>query len=218
MIVTVSELFRNRMARGRRAVAPSVGLGGGLTMGEVAKRLGSIARVACIATVAATVAASAQQRKPATAIRPSDGVSHHDPQWARDMRDMGAVALADGPSNRQGGRRILGGGLPVRSRRRQPPRRDRAVSPRRTCRLARQLLHGKPADPTACRSQCPGAPNACSSRRTAMMAMIESIGIRKLVLLAVALALALSMMGCAATGSGPLSSHGVDYAPSFNPE
>ena len=50
------------------------------------------------------------------------------------------------------------------------------------------------------------------------MAMIKFIGIRKLVPLAVALALALSTMGCAATGSGPLSSHGVDYAPSFNPE
>ena len=33
-------------------------------MGEVAKRLGFIARLACIATVSATVAASAQQRKP----------------------------------------------------------------------------------------------------------------------------------------------------------
>jgi hypothetical protein len=38
------------------------------------------------------------------------------------------------------------------------------------------------------------------------------------VLLAVALALTLSMTGCAATGPGaPLSSHGVDYYPSFNP-
>ena len=50
------------------------------------------------------------------------------------------------------------------------------------------------------------------------MTMLEPVGTRKLVLLAVALALALSVMGCAATGSGPLSSHGVDYAPSFNPE
>jgi hypothetical protein len=49
------------------------------------------------------------------------------------------------------------------------------------------------------------------------MAMLESIGIGKLLPLAVALAVALSMMGCAASGSGPLSSHGVDYAPSFNP-
>jgi hypothetical protein len=48
------------------------------------------------------------------------------------------------------------------------------------------------------------------------MAMIEAVGIRKLVLLAVALALALSVTGCAA-GAGPVSSHGVDYAPSFNP-
>ena len=51
-----------------------------------------------------------------------------------------------------------------------------------------------------------------------MMTMLEPVGTRKLVLLAVALALALSVMGCAATGPGPLSSHGVDYAPSFNPE
>jgi hypothetical protein len=53
------------------------------------------------------------------------------------------------------------------------------------------------------------------------MAMIEVMGPRKLVLLAAALALALSTMGCAAGGAGsagPLSSHGVDYAPSFNPE
>jgi hypothetical protein len=46
----------------------------------------------------------------------------------------------------------------------------------------------------------------------------ESGGIGKLALLAVALALVLAMTGCAATGPGPLSSHGVDYAPSFNPE
>jgi hypothetical protein len=52
-----------------------------------------------------------------------------------------------------------------------------------------------------------------------MMAMIEAVGIRKLMFLAVALAVALSLLGCAAnTGGGPLSSHGVDYAPSFNPE
>ena len=51
------------------------------------------------------------------------------------------------------------------------------------------------------------------------MAMIEVMGPRKLVLLAAALALALSTMGCAAgSAPGPLSSHGVDYAPSFNPE
>jgi hypothetical protein len=63
MIVTISELLRN-MARARYAVAPSVGLGAGLTMGGVAKRLGFIASVACIATVAVAVAASAQQRSP----------------------------------------------------------------------------------------------------------------------------------------------------------
>jgi hypothetical protein len=48
------------------------------------------------------------------------------------------------------------------------------------------------------------------------MAMIEAIEIRRSVLLAVALALALSMMGCAATGPGSLSSHGVDYIPAFD--
>jgi hypothetical protein len=46
---------------------------------------------------------------------------------------------------------------------------------------------------------------------------MEAAGIGKLVLLAVALALAFSMTGCAATGPGPLGSHGVDYVPSFNP-
>ena len=53
------------------------------------------------------------------------------------------------------------------------------------------------------------------------MAMIEVMGPRKLALLAAALALALSTIGCAAGAAGsagPLSSHGVDYAPSFNPE
>jgi hypothetical protein len=53
------------------------------------------------------------------------------------------------------------------------------------------------------------------------MAMIEVMGPSKLILIAAALALALSTMGCtagAAGSAGPLSSHGVDYAPSFNPE
>ena len=47
---------------------------------------------------------------------------------------------------------------------------------------------------------------------------IHALGrIGKLVLLAVALALTLSMTGCAATGPGaPLNSHGVDYYPAFN--
>ena len=53
------------------------------------------------------------------------------------------------------------------------------------------------------------------------MAMIEAIGNGKLVLLVAALALVLAMTGCATTGTtgavGPVSSHGVDYAPSFNP-
>jgi hypothetical protein len=47
---------------------------------------------------------------------------------------------------------------------------------------------------------------------------MEAVGIDKLVLLAVALALTLSMTGCAATAPGaPLSNHGMDYYPSFNP-
>jgi hypothetical protein len=52
-----------------------------------------------------------------------------------------------------------------------------------------------------------------------MMLTMEAAGIGKLVLVAVALALTLSMTGCAATGpgGGALSSHGVDYVPSFNP-
>jgi hypothetical protein len=49
-----------------------------------------------------------------------------------------------------------------------------------------------------------------------MMTMAEPVVIGRLVLLAAVLALVLAAMGCAATG--PLSSHGVDYAPSFNPE
>jgi hypothetical protein len=48
------------------------------------------------------------------------------------------------------------------------------------------------------------------------MAMIEVVGIRNLVILASALALALSLVGCAATGPGSLSSHGVDYIPAFD--
>ena len=51
-----------------------------------------------------------------------------------------------------------------------------------------------------------------------MMAKIEAVGPRKLVRLAAAFALVLAATGCAATGSAPLSSHGIDYAPSFNAE
>ena len=50
------------------------------------------------------------------------------------------------------------------------------------------------------------------------MAILKPAAIRKLVLPAFAVALALAVVACAATGSVPLSSHGVDYAPSFNPE
>jgi hypothetical protein len=49
-----------------------------------------------------------------------------------------------------------------------------------------------------------------------MMTTMGVFGQGRLVLLAVALAAALFVAGCATTG--PLSSHGVDYAPSFNPE
>lgn len=50
-----------------------------------------------------------------------------------------------------------------------------------------------------------------------MMAMIEAVGLRKLVLLGAALALAVSMMGCGAVPSpGAVSSHGVDYIPAFD--
>jgi hypothetical protein len=45
------------------------------------------------------------------------------------------------------------------------------------------------------------------------MAMLESVWIRKLVLLTVALALALGVSGCAA---GPVGSHGVDNIPAFD--
>ena len=46
---------------------------------------------------------------------------------------------------------------------------------------------------------------------------MEAVGIDKLVLLAVAVAL-LSMTGCTATGPrAPLNSHGVAYYPAFEP-
>lgn len=45
------------------------------------------------------------------------------------------------------------------------------------------------------------------------MAMLELVRARKLALLVAALALALSMMGCA---TGPIGSHGVDYIPAFD--
>jgi hypothetical protein len=52
------------------------------------------------------------------------------------------------------------------------------------------------------------------------MAMFESVETRKFVLLAAALALVLSVAGCApgAAGSapGPLASHGVDDIPAFD--
>jgi hypothetical protein len=45
------------------------------------------------------------------------------------------------------------------------------------------------------------------------MPTIKAVGIGRPVLLAAALALALSAMGCA---TGPLGSHGVDYIPAFD--
>jgi hypothetical protein len=47
------------------------------------------------------------------------------------------------------------------------------------------------------------------------MAMTEVMGPRKLVRLAVAVALALSVVGCAAGRAVPESSHGVGTAPAF---
>jgi hypothetical protein len=111
---------------------------------------------------------------------------------------------------------ILGGRLSLWSRSRQPPRRDRAVSPRGPCRLAHPLLHREPSDAASGGNQCSRAPNARSSRGAAMMAMLESGRNSKLVLLTAVLALAFSVMGCAATGTSPLSSHGVDYIPAFD--
>ncbi len=53
-----------------------------------------------------------------------------------------------------------------------------------------------------------------------MIAMLESIGTRRLVLIAVALALTLSATGCASgppgSATGSLASHGVDYTPAFD--
>jgi hypothetical protein len=50
------------------------------------------------------------------------------------------------------------------------------------------------------------------------MAMTEVIGPQKLVLLAVAVALALATLGCAAGRVDPESSHGVGTAPVFEGE
>jgi hypothetical protein len=146
------------------------------------------------------------------AATPIYGDGRHDPQRPRYVLNMDIVALARGTSDGQGGHRILVGRLSLWSRRRQPSRRDRAVSPRGPCRLAHPLLHRKSADTSSPRDQCLGTRNARSSRRAAVMAMIEVMGPRRLVLLAAALALALFTMGCAAGSAGPLSSHGVDYA------
>ena len=79
--------------------------------------------------------------------------------------------------------------------------------------LARPILHRESADETSGCSECPRARNARSSRGTTMIAMLGSIGTRRLVLIAVALALALSATGCA---SGPPGSHGTDYIPAFD--
>ena len=50
-----------------------------------------------------------------------------------------------------------------------------------------------------------------------MIVMIEAAAARKLALFAAALALALSVTGCAAgSAPGPITSHGVDYIPAFD--
>jgi hypothetical protein len=48
-----------------------------------------------------------------------------------------------------------------------------------------------------------------------MMAMMEAVGARRLVVLAMALAVALSTMGCSGS-PGPLSSHGMARSPVYN--
>ena len=199
-------------------MAPPARPRSGLTMGDLTKRFGSVALVGLHRGRGCDRHGSCPATDPSTAdtakaVRPGYGVGRHDAQRPRDLCDMGAVARACGPSGRQGSHRILGGGLPLRSRRGQQTRRDRTVSARRTCRLARPILHCESADETSGRSECPRARNARSSRGTAMMAMLESIGARKLAVLAVALALALSATGCA---TGPLGSHGTDYIPAFD--
>ncbi len=47
------------------------------------------------------------------------------------------------------------------------------------------------------------------------MAMTEVMGPHKMLLLAIAVALALSVVGCAAGRADPESSHGVGTAPAF---
>ena len=52
-----------------------------------------------------------------------------------------------------------------------------------------------------------------------MIAMIEAAAARKLALFAAALALVLSVTGCApgsASAPGSITSHGVDYIPAFD--
>jgi hypothetical protein len=50
-----------------------------------------------------------------------------------------------------------------------------------------------------------------------MIVKMQAAGTRKLMLLAGAFALALSMMGCASPQGSPLSSHGVAQVRAFNP-
>ena len=66
MVVLMTVQSVKRMVRLRRIIAPPVGL----TERDVSKRLTSIARAVCIATVAVSATASAQQQKPAPASRP----------------------------------------------------------------------------------------------------------------------------------------------------
>jgi hypothetical protein len=65
MIVRKTTQTLKAMAKPRRVMAPPVNL----TRGSLTKRLGSIASAACLATLAATAAAPAQQQKaPVTAL------------------------------------------------------------------------------------------------------------------------------------------------------
>jgi hypothetical protein len=66
IVMMPAQSFRGT-GRRRRAIAPPVGL----TMGDLTKRFASIAWVACIAMLAASAAASAQQRKPPQALGPT---------------------------------------------------------------------------------------------------------------------------------------------------
>jgi hypothetical protein len=62
MVVMVTAQLLKGMVMRCRSMAPPAGQRSGLTMGGRTKRFGSVAGVACIVILAATAAASAQQR------------------------------------------------------------------------------------------------------------------------------------------------------------